>query len=165
MCGLPFGVGGTMCSTQFKCVLEQFLFVRLGQQAHRVLRVAGFATGVDKRAAPKVGAAEPGLEGAEQREQAFTCAFAAFHLFAQPLHPALVAALQGGDHQLVLIGKITVDTFSRDTCGFHQEIHAGGRDAMAIDQLFGDVEDNVAGFVTGHVVHVADSRTIVLLSK
>jgi len=163
--GLLCRVGGAMCLTEFKCVLEQFLFVGLGQQAHRVVRVAGFAAGVDKRTAAEIRCVEPGLERAEHREQPFTRAFAAFHFVAQPLHPALVTTLQGGNHQFVFVGEVAVNAFSRDAGGFHQEVHARGGDAMAIDQLFGHVEDDVAGFITGHIVHVANSRTIVLLGQ
>jgi len=67
------------------------------------------------------------------------------------VHPARVATLQGRDHQFVLIGEIAVDALSGDAGGFHQEVHASGGDAVAIDQLLGDVEDNVAG----NIVHVS----------
>ena len=153
MRGLPFGVGGAMGLTQFEGILEQFLFMCLGQQAYRVVRIAGFTAGVDKGAAAKIRRAEPGPECVEQREQAVAAAIDAFHFTAQPLHPARVAALQGGDHQFIFIGEVTVNTFSRHAGGFHQKVHAGGGDAVAIDQLLGDVEDNVAGFIARDIVH------------
>ena len=96
---------------------------------------------------------------------AFAAAVDAFHFAAKPVHPAFIATLQGGNHQFVFIGKVAVNTFSRDTGGLHQKVHARGGDAMAIDQLLSNVENNVAGFIAVHFVHVANSRTIVLHSQ
>ena len=120
MRGLLLRVGSAMCLAQFECVLEQFAFMGLGQQAHRVLGVAGFTAGVDKGAAAKVRRAEPALERAEQLQQALAAVVAVFHFAAQPLHPALVAALKGSNHQLILVGEVAVDTLSRHPGGFHQ---------------------------------------------
>jgi hypothetical protein len=81
------------------------------------------------------------------------------------VHPAFVAALQGGHDQFVLVGEIAVDAFPGDAGGLHQKIHASGGYATFVDQLLGDVQNDVACVVASDFVHVANSRTIVLLGQ
>ncbi|MNX90444.1 hypothetical protein D3C86_1224950 [compost metagenome] len=163
--GQQLRILGTMFGTQLAHVVEQLLFVVLGDQANGVLRVAGFAAGVDERAAAKAFGGEPGLEHGKQVEQAIGRGFGLSDFASVPEHPALVAALQGGDGQLLLVGEVAVDAFSGDAGGLHQKIHARGGDATFVDQLFGDIQNDVACVVASDFVHVANSRTIVLLGQ
>ncbi len=153
---------GTLFGTQLAHVVEQLLFMFFRDQAHRVLRVAGFATGVDEGATAEAFAGEPRFEYGKQVEQSLSRGFGLADFLAVPVHPALVAALQGGHHQFVLVGEVAVNAFSGDAGGFHQKIHASGSYATFVDQLFGDIQNDVACIIASDFVHVANSRTIVL---
>ncbi|MCY1179703.1 hypothetical protein D9M73_201150 [compost metagenome] len=154
-----------MFGTQLAQVVEQLLFMLFGDQAYRVLRVAGFTAGVDESAAAEAFAVEPRLEYGKQVEQPPGRGLCLADFAAIPVHPALIAALQGGHDQFVLVGEVAVDAFSGDAGGFHQKIHASGGYATFVDQLFGDIQNDVACVVAIDFVHAANSRTIVLLGQ
>ncbi|MCY1364896.1 hypothetical protein D9M69_517190 [compost metagenome] len=163
--GQQLRILGAMFGTQLAHVVEQLLFMLFGEQAHRVLRVAGFATGVDERAAAETVGGEPRFEYGKQVEQSLGRGLCLADCASVPVHPALVPALQGGHHQFVLVGEVAVDAFSGDAGGFHQKIHASGGYAAFVDQLFGDIQNDVACVVASDFVHAANSRTIVLLGQ
>ncbi len=118
--GQQLRIFGAMFGTQLAHVVEQLLFVFFGQLPHRVLRIAGFAAGVDECAAAKAFGGEPALEHGKQVEQAIGRGCGLIDRASVPVHPAHVTALQSGDGQCVLVGKVTVNAFSGDAGGFHQ---------------------------------------------
>src|SRR5471030_450094 len=154
-----------MFGAELAHVVEQLLFMLFGDQTNRVLRVAGFAAGVNEGAAAKAFRVEPGLEHGKQVKEPVGRGRGFVDFSPEPEHPAHIAALQGRDGELLLVGEVAVDTLSGDAGSFHQEIHAGGCDATFVDQLFGDVQNDVACVVASDFVHATNSRTIVLLGQ
>src|SRR3954447_3441256 len=117
--------------------------------ADRALGLDDLEHHVDERAALEVRLAEPAVERVEHREQALCGAAAATRLALEPLvRPALGAAVEEREDQLVLRGEVAVERHLRDAALRDDPIDADGAGAVTAEELVCSVEDPLAGGLT-----------------